>query len=493
MKKVLFLLLLISFCLSTSAELTFTEEIDISSLSSPLTISVPGLYHIFMSEKPKYQIEITVQTKEATLVLDNIYILNTEAGKIPLNIKSGDVTIVMEGSSFIGLREPIMGSQCCPAIRVAGDATLTFDNLYEKEDVIIASESLEVIRAIQEEDVGDQNGVAIGGAFGDEITGSITFNAGTVIARGERGCGAIGTCNPAGSVSPITINGKETVVKAYSGLNWPGATIGPAKGGIFDSITINDGRVEAYGEDVGAAIGYGRDSSDKENEGKITINGGTVIASNNKGPAIGFGTVTDYGDGIPMIEINGGNVTAFSKEYSAIFAYKKGKVRINGGTITADNKNSDFDAIGSYKHSVANPVIISGGSIKVGKADIREPFYERGDLYVPSLISKIPDAMAPVTSIFAAGDGEVTFTANTRDIEHFSYSYTGEGHEGDDSLYFYLPGGNYTVTGTNGKTYAGEAGGTFTLVPEPAMFGLLAIVALERGPKEHAFGFFLFW
>ena len=78
----------------------------------------------------------------------------------------------------------------------------------------------------------------------------------------------------------------------------------------------------------------------------------------------------------------------------------------------------------------------------------------------------------------------MTFTANTRDIENFSYSYTGEGYENDYSLYFYLPGGSYTVTGTNGKTYAGAAGGTFTLVPEPAMIGLLAIAALCFGRKR---------
>ena len=78
------------------------------------------------------------------------------------------------------------------------------------------------------------------------------------------------------------------------------------------------------------------------------------------------------------------------------------------------------------------------------------------------------------------GDGEVTFTA-TRKSDSHSYGYEGEGHSDTYDLYFYLPEGEYTISGSNGKTYAGtvsSSGSTIAPTPEPAMIGLLALIAL---------------
>ena len=75
---------------------------------------------------------------------------------------------------------------------------------------------------------------------------------------------------------------------------------------------------------------------------------------------------------------------------------------------------------------------------------------------------------------------EVTFTTK-KDGSAYDYTYTGTGYSGSDDLYFYLPDGSYVIEGSNGRSTAGTISGgaaTFTVVPEPALFGLLSLVAL---------------
>jgi hypothetical protein len=84
-------------------------------------------------------------------------------------------------------------------------------------------------------------------------------------------------------------------------------------------------------------------------------------------------------------------------------------------------------------------------------------------------------------NFLAFGDSEdVSFTTK-RDGSAYSYAYSGAGYAGDDSLYFYMPDGTYVVEGSNGKSFGGTINGaeaTFVVVPEPALFGLLSLVAL---------------
>lgn len=158
------------------------------------------------------------------------------------------------------------------------------------------------------------------------------------------------------------------------------------------------------------------------------------------------------------------------------------------GSLTIENFTDT--GIGGRDRGTAGTVIINGGSVKAS-SEYGSPIgpgkgaglcptplnWDHGEaIYKAVLEGAMADTLL---SIFGTGDGIVSFTA-TRIADGLTYSYEGEGHSGTDDLYFYLPEGDYTIAGSNGKTYAGSvssSGSTIVPTPEPALIGLLAVFA----------------
>ena len=136
-------------------------------------------------------------------------------------------------------------------------------------------------------------------------------------------------------------------------------------GGNNGSITINSGTVIATGGSDAAGIGGGR----YNNGGRITINGGTVTANGGYG---GAGIGGGYSNG-GIITINGGTVTATGGSNSAGigggFNGNGGTIIISGGTVTANG--GEYGAgIGGGLNSSGGVVTISGGIVTaVGGGD----------------------------------------------------------------------------------------------------------------------------
>jgi hypothetical protein len=261
---------------------------------------------------------------------------------------------------------------------------------------------------------GNRAGAGIGG-YSDEPTGVVTINGGTITAEGAQGAAGIG------------------------GGTWSWAPY----------LTINGGNISAVGHH-GAGIGGGQD-----NTCEITITGGNIVASSDDGAGIGYGKGATYDEG--MVKITGGTIKATSTYGSGIGGGKESTVPdiyISGGSVWASSTNGS-----PIDQALTRP----GG----------EAIYQ----------ATLQNAMgAPAISgyhIMGVSD-EVTFTTK-KDGSAYDYTYTGTGYSGSDDLYFYLPDGSYVIEGSNGRSTGGTISGgaaTFVVVPEPALFGLLSLVAL---------------
>ncbi|CBH22402.1 exported protein of unknown function [Acetoanaerobium sticklandii] len=101
--------------------------------------------------------------------------------------------------------------------------------------------------------------------------------------------------------------------------------------------------------------------------GKITIQGGTIIATGQgNGAGIGATSVTGFGD----IIINGGIVEGYSSSHggagigAAHESKKGGKIYINGGSVLAHAHNDSFSAgIGGSTHGGPCEINITGGTV----------------------------------------------------------------------------------------------------------------------------------
>ncbi|MBO4554095.1 hypothetical protein J5754_06765 [bacterium] len=374
----------------------------------------------------------------------NYIIVQSASTHNNIAVKSGAHTITLQGIDFRGETgvsgfdindncsvdlvlsgENILRAEGAPCISVVGDSVLTISEANGGGNLTCGSDS-----------------TAIGG--NGDSSGQIIINSGTINCSGATGIGG-GACG----TGYVVINGGEIIARGSSGAGIGGGEQGAGYVKIFG------GSIEAYGN-TGSGIGGGQ-----REYGNIMIYNGVVKAYSESGAGIGCG-VNSSQDTRGGIWIYGGTVDARTESGVGLGGNSIGTMVCKGGSVYT------FKAEGPVCPSISN---------RNGASHFSSAYY-----------SVIPDAMAPVTSIFAAGDGEVTFTANKKNDSSFSYSYTGEGHEGgDNNLYFYLPTGDYTITGTNGKTFGGSvtsAGGTFTLVPEPTMFALLAIAALCLGRKR---------
>ena len=134
-----------------------------------------------------------------------------------------------------------------------------------------------------------------------------------------------------------------------------GGCLGALMGSDAGEITINGGKVTAYGSDYGAGIGGGNGRA-----GSITVNGGIVEATGGKGGAgIGGGAWHDSG----TITINGGVVNAIGGSLAADIGggawHDSGTITINGGNITANGTTAYYAGIGNSSISSGSPTVIT--------------------------------------------------------------------------------------------------------------------------------------
>ena len=252
-----------------------------------------------------------------------------------------------------------------------------------------------------------EEGAGIGGNK-RENSGEVIITSGTITANGATYAAGIG----GGGHGCANVMIEGGVVKATSG--WLGAGIGGGTGheGGAGSVTINGGCVKAEGNN-GAGIGCG-DEGGRIDPGTVVINGGTVEAHAGNGAGIGAGSGSGESGRGPEIIIAGGSVKASS--------------------------DSGFP--------------IGPGA---GQGECPAPLNEQDGEVV---------YLATVGAAFNDSGTEYTFTT-TKDGSPYTYAYTGAGHtaNGDMNLYFYLPSGEYTASGTNGRNFAGtinDAPGTLT-------------------------------
>ena len=455
MKKLLLLLILASVA-------AYAVDYDISEGS--VSIKSGGKYTVTGSTT-KNSIDINT-ADDVEITLDNVSITDVESS---FRINRGNVTLILVGSNT--LKDWVDAG-----IYVGASAALT-----------ISAESTGSLTIRNSSDAG------IGGRMRG-TAGQITINGGTlkIDSFGEAAIGG----GMEGTAGPITINGGTITATSHGG----GAGIGGGSSGTTGTVTINGGTVKAKASSA-AGIGGG----DRSTAGTVIINGGTITASSDAGGA-GIGGSFRGGTAGTVI-IKGGTVKAEARAGGAGIgcgyeggagAYPAGTVIIEGGTVEAFGSEGAGIGAGDGRGDAGRGpnIFISGGSVKAS-SEYGSPIgpgegaglcptplnYDHGEaIYKAVLEGAMADS---ILSIFGAG-GIVSFTA-TRTADGLTYSYEGEGHSGTDDLYFYLPEGDYTIAGSNGKTYAGSvssSGSTITPTPEPAVMGFLALIALCLHRKQ---------
>ncbi len=151
-----------------------------------------------------------------------------------------------------------------------------------------------------------------------------------------------------------------TIYAKPSHNNAAGIGGGDGESGM-QSITIWDGKIEAYGQDGGAGIGKGYNNAVNID---ITIYGGSITANGgDKGAGIGGGQECGTG----RIRIFGGTITANGGKYAAGIGggnyNQNGNIYIYGGDVTA--KGGDGGAgIGAGEYHNGGFIEIHGGTVK---------------------------------------------------------------------------------------------------------------------------------
>ena len=449
MKKLLLLLILASVA-------AYAVDYDISEGS--VSITSGGKYTV-MGSTTENSIDIDT-ADDVEITLDNVSITDVESS---FRINRGNVTLILVGSNTLDVWDAGIYVGASAALTISAEST---GSLTIKNDM----------------------GTGIGGRrYG--TSGPITINGGQ-IKIDSYGEAAIGG-GMEGAAGTVTINGGTITAISYGG----GAGIGGGDSGTAGTVIINGGTIKAESYSGGAGIGGGA----RGTAGTVIINGGTIKAESHAG---GAGIGGGYRGTAGTVIIKGGTVKAEARTNGAGIgcgrdggagAYPAGTVIIEGGTVEASGSEGAGIGAGAGSGDAGRGpnVFISGGSVKAS-SEFGSPIgpgegaglcptplnWDHGEaIYKAVLEGAMADA---ILSIFGTGDGIVSFTA-TRIADGLTYSYEGEGHSGTDDLYFYLPEGDYTITGNNGKTYAGSvssSGSTIVPTPEPAIFGFLALAIL---------------
>jgi hypothetical protein len=223
---------------------------------------------------------------------------------------------------------------------------------------------------------GGDYGAGIGGGAYGGSGGTITINGGTVTASGG-GFGAGIGGGYEGSGCNIAINGGTVIATAgywAAGIGGGGTYANNDASAI--TVTITGGTITATGGDSGAGIGGGRG---KNNQGAVTIIGGSVKMSNNGGPqprnAVGTSvyrteiTISELGDNtiVDIIADKGqyGLKDVKADSDSKLYFYlpastNKVAVKDNEGNVYSPGGNDGTFNVAS--NNTNNTVTLSAGS-----------------------------------------------------------------------------------------------------------------------------------
>ena len=314
----------------------------------------------------------------------------------------------------------------------------------------------------------------------------------------------------------LTISEESTGSLYATSMGGEGAGIGGNKGygtpyGSPGPIVINGGTIVAQGADFGSGIGGG-----SHGQADLVINGGTITALGGY-LASGIGGGYGYEGNAGNITINGGCVKATGDGKSAGIGcagggghdkYPAGLITITGGTIEAyANTGAGIGGSGDEGRDGRGPqVYVSGGSIvgscfgeEIGRGE--ENMYGPWDEDIMPYVLNKPEGeriyAALLPEIIPNPDMVMEFETERKGDESFSYVYVGSGHWTEDdiffppgSLKFRLPDGDYVVNCKDAVPYGGKVEGkdtTFEPLPEPAVFSLLALLALFL-QRKHKIG-----
>lgn len=277
--------------------------------------------------------------------------------------------------------------------------------------------------------VNDGNIHANGGYEGPGIGGAgglIEIKGGTIVADNWAYGAAIGCAASAGDGVTITITGGNITATASSFC----AAIGGSWGDSAGNITITGGTILAEGEEAGIGVCE-----------SINISGGIITATADaSGSAIRSGDIT----------ISDGIIDAAGGTEGAGIGGSEGTIRISGGTIYATggyNASGVGGAgIGGASGQNSGTIIITGGSIKAVPGSVNAESVGAGANGETSSITNGPDRgnqalkLVKVKKPTSDNDEIITVAILSGSQEYlYRYTYSGNGHSGDDSLYFYLP------------------------------------------------------
>ena len=203
----------------------------------------------------------------------------------------------------------------------------------------------------------------IGGA--DSDCGTITINGGTVEAKGASS-GVFGSAGIGGAVNhkpgTVVING-GTVTATGGSIGGAGIGGGTINIYTYESMVINEGRVEIHGGTVTARAGKGAAGigsgllccwQPRNGTGTIVITGGTVNA---------YGNIIKWSDGL-----NAANIYGTTAAIGGGFCSNAGSITISGGTVNAyDNGGA---GIGSGCGYIQAGPLCSGGTINISGGKI---------------------------------------------------------------------------------------------------------------------------
>ncbi len=222
--------------------------------------------------------------------------------------------------------------------------------------------------------------------------GDVTLNGLSLDTR-NRGLAAVAV--ESGVALTLVVNESNSFVGAtdFAGINVP-----PGAKLVIDAGS--SGSLSVVGGDEAAGIGGNRG----EDGGDVEIRGGTMdVAGGMDGAGIGGGYEGSGGN----VEISGGTVTVTGGEFASAI----------GGGFIGNGGN----------------VIITGGSVKA----IGDTAFGAEDIGIGADgadSGALGNGRTDVSLVKWAYTNEVTLA-----FDDYLYRYSGNGHEGDENLYFYLP------------------------------------------------------